>query len=952
VSRRYFLDWSEACLAAACRWIIERFGPHSARAGAGDLTGLTILTTGRRAGRQFLHMLVERCGGDRRALIPPRVMTPGDFVDAVTGADRAGATPSERRLAWMQALQRLDAHVLAPLVPVPPQRDDLGAWLGLARTIERLHSELAGERRSFDDAAAVAAEVETMFAEVERFNALAAAHTEYSAILNEAGLDDPHILRERALSAGLGAGESPDAVALIAVVEMNAVQRAVLEALGDRVHALIHAPESLADRFDEFGCLRIESWRSAAIDLRQEQLIVCDRPADQSQAVLRRIAGFGGRHAAPRITIGLGDESLGDQIQRDARWAGLSMHAAAGVPVDRSPPFRLLAAIGEWLEDARFSRFAALVRHPDLERWLAGRLGKGPARRGAASWLTVLDRYFADHLHERFSGAWLGGDAETSLLRAVHDAVSGLLEPLAGPPRSPARWAGPVLEVLRGIYSAADLDGGLIDALTLDACRSVRDQLAVIARARPSLMPEVTAPQAIAHLLDELADGRLPADAGPDQIEMLGWLELHLDPAPALIIAGVNDGLIPQAVHGDAFLPDSLRRRLGLMHNARRYARDAYLLQAMVQSREAPTLISGRRARDGAPLAPSRLLMACDDQTVKRRIDVFCAEPDEHAAPLPHGAPPPAAISSFDIPPLPPDLPPPQKMSVTDFRLYLQCPYRYALQRLLKLQAFGDDMNELDPLQFGGLAHGVLEAFGSEPDIRDADEPETIAAFLAGALDDLARQRFGAAPLPAVRVQISRLELRLAGFAQFQARLRRDGWAIHRCEWTFEDGAALDLPGEASMPISGKIDRIDRHEGTGRWRIIDYKTGDNPSGPDHAHVGRTRFEAGDELAWRDLQLPLYRHFAAQHGIDGDVELTYLLLPKQSDGVRCEQATWSAGQLAAAVETAREVVRRIRRGEFPINAAFESPSDDYRRICQTAVFKSARAAAGADAEATT
>jgi len=48
----------------------------------------------------------------------------------------------------------------------------------------------------------------------------------------------------------------------------------------------------------------------------------------------------------------------------------------------------------------------------------------------------------------------------------------------------------------------------------------------------------------------------------------------------------------------------------------------------------------------------------------------------------------------------------------------------------------------------------------------------------------------------------------------------------------------LDVPGEAPMPIRGVIDRVDRHERTGAWRIIDYKTGERGAGPLETHHGR------------------------------------------------------------------------------------------------------------------
>ena len=73
-----------------------------------------------------------------------------------------------------------------------------------------------------------------------------------------------------------------------------------------------------------------------------------------------------------------------------------------------------------------------------------------------------------------------------------------------------------------------------------------------------------------------IAEESIPREAGEPAVEVLGWLELHLDDAPALVITGCNEGFLPTAVSSDPFLPEGLRRRLGLPDNARRYARDAY----------------------------------------------------------------------------------------------------------------------------------------------------------------------------------------------------------------------------------------------------------------------------------------------------------------------------------------------------------------------------------------
>lgn len=242
-------------------------------------------------------------------------------------------------------------------------------------------------------------------------------------------------------------------------------------------------------------------------------------------------------------------------------------------------------------------------------------------------------------------------------------------------------------------------------------------------------------------LLRQIGETSIPPEANDQAVELLGWLELTLDDSPVLVLTGFNEGKIPESINADAFMPNSLRTRLELTDNRRRYARDAYALTSVLHSRRRVIVITGRTDVTGNPLAPSRLWFAADPKSLTERVRQFYdpASVSDIATALPIPTEPEAAPprqSGFLVPPLMSVPSAPTEISVTSFREYLACPYRYFLGRELKLRLVEDDVRELDARAFGSLIHEVLNQFGQST-VRDAFDDEAIRNFL---LDALQRQ--------------------------------------------------------------------------------------------------------------------------------------------------------------------------------------------------------------------
>lgn len=923
---RLFFDWSRPALSQVADYLLEHFGGTA----AGQEARVIVAVPGGRAERRLLELLVNRAAARGRGLVPPQIVTVGRLPELLYRPQKPWASPLTQQLAWVKAVAQCGPQVAAELFPAAPPEGDLFAWLALGDLLGRLHRELAGEAQDFSDVAACGTRL-AGFAEGARWQALATIQRCYLEVLDQQELWDKQTARLYAIRHGECRTQLP--LVLVGTVDLNRSLRFMLDQVEDQVTAVIFAPPQWAGHFDEHGCLRPEAWQEQCLPLKAEQIEIADDPAGQAAAVVRAMSAYEGRFRADEIVVGVPDERLVPYVQQHLEQCDVRARYGAGRPLEQTGPYRLLEAVAAHLESRRFSTFAALVRHPAVHDWLSG-------QGIAGDWLTALDEYYRQRLPQAYEGL---AEGTRPPLSDVDAALRRLLAGLAGPPRPLDQWAQPLLDLVVQVFGQRAYDAAIEpDRTILAACRNLREAVGQQAAIPRALLPKIDGAQAIRLALAQLRGQLVPPPNDAEAVELLGWLELPLDDAPAVILTGVNEGIIPSSLNADLFLPNGLRRALGIEDNDRRAARDAYTLALLAQSRPSLRVIAGRRTAAGDPLPPSRLLFACPDAELAQRVDRFFKGPAAAAPAAPHAGP---SRSQLKVPPPDPLPLPVTSMRVTEFRDYLACPYRYYLRHVLKLGRLDDAAEELDAASFGSLAHQVLDTFGRNPAAQSHD-CEVIAEFLSHTLDGLVRQRFGT-PLAAVMVQVEQLRVRLRAFAGWQAAWAAQGWHIEHVETDFDgDSAWLEVDGR-KMFLRGRIDRIDFNPQTGHRAVLDYKWSDTAKSPEQVHL--------DNGQWVDLQLPLYRHLVKGLGIEGPVELGYIVVPKDVSQVGGRMAPWTAADLDAADHTAGEVVRGVWAERF-WPPALEPPAfcEDFAAICQDGQFAAAAEFAagladGADAE---
>ncbi len=873
-------------LPRVAEWLIDRYGS--------EMGAATVVLPAARAGRRLEEILAERLHG--QAWSPSNILTTGALPERLYEAAPDGPDDLTALLARLRSLRLADAEVLQTVVPMPPEPGDIAGWWTLAEQFAKLSQDLAASRLTPQDVSRLAADRGIdLGLSAPRWDALAQLESAYHELS-----PGPDRQRQRLDAIRENCCRHDGDLILVGVIDPTRQLLAMLDAIADQVQVLVQAPAEHAEGFDVWGGVKPSYWRDQLFEV--QQLHIVDDPAAEDRAVLQSLAKLPGGEPVDAVTIGLGDEQRAGALGRAMDTAGLPSRFAGGRPASVSRPARLLQAAADWLNRRDFATLATLARHPDVAVMIGKAMSNG-------SWLTSLDMHTNQYLQADLTQALRGqGDAAKQverLMKAIDDWLSvasdGRTQPLPN-------WSEPIATLVGQCFGHASLDRRADHFLieSLEALAAVlREQAALDPQAE--ITPRVDLAEAMSLTARRLAQAILPEPADTPSIEMVGLLELPLDDAAYLVLTGMNEGHVPDTTQGDAFLPDSLRSALNMPDNAYRLARDHVLVTAAIRGRESAVLTCCRRGPEGDPLLPSRLLLACDDETLTNRLAEFFSESHEqHADP---GILQPGPTNQFIIPR--PTLPAPtiDHLSVTQFKAYLACPYRFYLGYVLKLDGIDDRAVEMDALAFGSLAHDLLEQFALS-DVADSHDPRDILHVLSPMLDDKVKRRFGRHPRAAVQVQAERLRERLERFAQAQANETRRGWQICRdlIEQKFE--VQVDVDGKP-FTITGRIDRIDRHPEFGH-RLLDYKTTEAGPTPNQTHR-----RAGQ---WIDLQLPLYHTLVADIGIT-DAALGYFNLPKSGDKQGVVLANWDPARLDEAKQTRDAVIRGVRGQKF------WPPSDD-------------------------
>ena len=427
---------------------------------------------------------------------------------------------------------------------------------------------------------------------------------------------------------------------------------------------------------------------------------------------------------------------------------------------------KLLRDLAEFSQESSFRAMDILLHQPDFLRWILQEVKWGE---GLSRWL----------------GEWSASGYKTM--------EAGLESALGMPPSVVGNSVFPVLQKLADLKKL--LQGG-------DWPRALRTTWLAIYddRELEESRGEVEAAKSIQQYLQEAEEGTARELGFTGWVELLGslggswtkekemgaveiegWLDAAGEDANVLILAGMNEGMLPRGPATDSMLAESAKRKLGLPDRDFLFARDLCLLYGMEAGRKKGGLVvlTAQTGQAGDPLRPSRLLFRVPDGALAKRVEELAreVEPKETGNRR-------EVLQKYKLRiPQAPGRAKTDLLRVTDFSAFLVCPLRFYLSRRLGWRLGDEPTASLDGARFGTWMHDVLSTFGDDRTMRECADAEQIY--------ELVREVWDAKFLPWQESGILRLHLdlqrdsgreRLKRFAEVQAEMVRQGWRIRSTE--------------------------------------------------------------------------------------------------------------------------------------------------------------------------
>lgn len=229
------------------------------------------------------------------------------------------------------------------------------------------------------------------------------------------------------------------------------------------------------------------------------------------------------------------------------------------------------------------------------------------------------------------------------------------------------------------------------------------------------------------------------APGGHNRVFIWGWLEARLQTVNTVIIAGLNEGSMPEAAVNGPFLSRTMKSLIQLEPPEYKISAAAYdFTQALLLDK---VILSRARQVEGQPKVPSRwlqrLLALCGEENftkIREEGDVYL----QWARLLDSGRQQKPALRPNPRPPLALR---PRAFSVTEIEWLIKDPYSIYAKKILKLRKLEPLMRDYDTRERGELYHKIVAEFSERCENFNGEKAENF-------LHHFTQQKFSQLRLP------------------------------------------------------------------------------------------------------------------------------------------------------------------------------------------------------------
>ncbi len=887
-----------------------------------DLGNILLALPGKLARQKVMRHLADKAAN---GLLLPQMLTPA-LLMRYGMAEMPRPSGAVNELLWMQTVktalrtpERFDL-VFPEAEKMPPEHSFSGRKL-----MDFRHEVISGGFSLAEIAPHLGA----------RGEQLAALEKLYLQQLQEYGFTDTLAL-DRLAAEDISAFVPGMKIILAGVPDLPNMLKRKLEkidlAYPDMIEIWIHAPESQADEFDQWGIPLPEVWGAKALDGVAEFCHKALDPADAARLSARLVTD-GGAFEPAKYAIVLSDPGMITEFQKEfgkftaPDGTPLAIYDPAGIPLSKLRLCRIGNALREFLHSRGDFLYAAeLLKEHDYLLHLSS------TEIPSAAILEALDVFAARFVPDELAGALRLADSR-ELGNIGYGVLRDALHELDFWQQRFARV--PVTEFLWEFFTAVyppqlAIDSENYQKVSFAAeCAAFREALAEFER-----IPEKLLSGEKLRVLDIFFRycGNMSVAAAAEEYSfgVEGCLEIPFLDAEKVVFCGMNEKYFPDRIELTPFLTDTLRRQIGLRSNRETAARARCHLQSLLACRKSGDVdfIILRQDSEKLSLRPSRLLFAGSDLPggeLLKRCRMFFSDPeplgDDNSAggskifrfrPELHCKSDPVSGKIM--------------LSPTDLDDYLSSPYLFYLRRICHAGITDYSCEEPDPRTAGTIYHEVFERLGS----ARYPSAEKYAGAMLSLLDDILAEKFGPHPQPVfITLMAANMRQRLNAAAGVLFAGQQEGFIPIKCEYRFER-----LPFAGAL-FTGQIDRIEYHPGRNVFRIIDIKTG-APENVVQAHCKKGK----KGLIFTKLQLPLYvlllrqdPVFRAEHPeiAGAEIECGYLNLPQSVTETAIQ--IWPPDELNSILDAVKEktetVIAEISR--FPRQILCEDPDRFSRTV---------------------